>query len=179
VSSEPSAGPICALPIPPINLRHGPVADEGHQSPRIACRRNCHGLQTYRRFSCPLAGCQPQLVPLVRAGGVFHKGKLLERRPDERQLERDRTGSLRWRDQRSMAGMTPSDVAQRMSKATAPWYIAAGWALELFTNASGRTHRTTSRSSYQQYDSAKLWPHSPVSSGTSWDTVKSGHTLTN
>jgi hypothetical protein len=35
---------------------------------------------------------------------------------------------------------SPSDVAQRMSKVTAPWYITAGWALELFTNAAAREH---------------------------------------
>jgi len=28
----------------------------------------------------------------------------------------------------------PSEVAQRLTRVSAPWYIAAGWALELFTS---------------------------------------------
>ena len=35
---------------------------------------------------------------------------------------------------------TPSEVAQRLSRVTAPWYIAAGWALELFTGEAAREH---------------------------------------
>jgi aminoglycoside-2''-adenylyltransferase len=35
---------------------------------------------------------------------------------------------------------TPSEVAQRLSGVTAPWYVAAGWALELFTGGSARQH---------------------------------------
>jgi Aminoglycoside-2''-adenylyltransferase len=35
---------------------------------------------------------------------------------------------------------TPSEVAQRMSMVTAPWYVAAGWALELFTGEIAREH---------------------------------------
>jgi hypothetical protein len=35
---------------------------------------------------------------------------------------------------------TPKEVAQRMSKVTAPWYVAAGSALELFTDAAAREH---------------------------------------
>ena len=35
---------------------------------------------------------------------------------------------------------TPSDVAQRMSGVAAPWYVAAGWALELFTGDAARKH---------------------------------------
>ena len=33
---------------------------------------------------------------------------------------------------------TPSDVAQRMSGVAAPWYVAAGWALGLFTGDAAR-----------------------------------------
>jgi hypothetical protein len=35
---------------------------------------------------------------------------------------------------------TPSEVAQRMSTVAAPWYVAAGWALELFTGDAARQH---------------------------------------
>ena len=35
---------------------------------------------------------------------------------------------------------TPSEVAQRMSTVTAPWYVAAGWALELFVGDVIRVH---------------------------------------
>jgi hypothetical protein len=35
---------------------------------------------------------------------------------------------------------TPRDVAQRLSAVAAPWCVAAGWALELFTDAAGRKH---------------------------------------
>ena len=35
---------------------------------------------------------------------------------------------------------TPSEVAQRMSAVAAPWYVAAGWALELFTGDAAREH---------------------------------------
>ena len=35
---------------------------------------------------------------------------------------------------------TPSEVAQRMSTVAAPWYVAAGWALELFTGDAARGH---------------------------------------
>ena len=35
---------------------------------------------------------------------------------------------------------TLSDVAQRMSGVAAPWYVAAGWALELFTGDAARKH---------------------------------------
>jgi len=35
---------------------------------------------------------------------------------------------------------TPSEVAQRMSTVSAPWYVAAGWALELFTGDAAREH---------------------------------------
>ena len=35
---------------------------------------------------------------------------------------------------------TPREIAARMSKVSAPWYIAAGWALELFTNDAAREH---------------------------------------
>jgi hypothetical protein len=31
---------------------------------------------------------------------------------------------------------TPREVAQRMSKVTAPWYVAAGSVLELFTDTA-------------------------------------------
>jgi hypothetical protein len=35
---------------------------------------------------------------------------------------------------------TPSEVAQRMSTVAAPWYVATGWALELFTGDAARGH---------------------------------------
>ncbi len=35
---------------------------------------------------------------------------------------------------------TPAEVAQRMASVAAPWYVAAGWALDLFTGASTRAH---------------------------------------
>jgi hypothetical protein len=35
---------------------------------------------------------------------------------------------------------TPSEVAQRMSGVAAPWCVAAGWALELFTGDAAREH---------------------------------------
>jgi len=35
---------------------------------------------------------------------------------------------------------TPSEVAQRMSGVAAQWYVAAGWALELFTADAAREH---------------------------------------
>jgi hypothetical protein len=35
---------------------------------------------------------------------------------------------------------TPSEIAQRMSRVAAPWYVAAGWALEMFTDNAVREH---------------------------------------
>jgi hypothetical protein len=35
---------------------------------------------------------------------------------------------------------TPGEVVQRMSRVAAPWYVAAGWALELFTGNAAREH---------------------------------------
>jgi hypothetical protein len=35
---------------------------------------------------------------------------------------------------------TPRDVAQRLSQLAAPWYVASGWALELFTGEAARRH---------------------------------------
>jgi hypothetical protein len=35
---------------------------------------------------------------------------------------------------------TPAEVAQRMASVAAPWYVAAGWALDMFTGASTRAH---------------------------------------
>jgi hypothetical protein len=35
---------------------------------------------------------------------------------------------------------TPEQVAQRLSMVAAPWYVAAGWALELFTTNATREH---------------------------------------
>ena len=35
---------------------------------------------------------------------------------------------------------TPAEVAQRMASVAAPWYVAPGWALDLFTGASTRAH---------------------------------------
>lgn len=35
---------------------------------------------------------------------------------------------------------TPSQITQRLSTVTAPWYVAAGWALELFTGDAAREH---------------------------------------
>jgi hypothetical protein len=38
------------------------------------------------------------------------------------------------------APWTPSEVARRLSRVAAPWYVAAGWALELFTAEAAREH---------------------------------------
>lgn len=35
---------------------------------------------------------------------------------------------------------TPGEVARRLSSVAAPWYVAAGWALELFTSDAAREH---------------------------------------
>src|SRR6478672_11312113 len=35
---------------------------------------------------------------------------------------------------------SPREVVRRMSRVAAPWYIAAGWALELFTADAARGH---------------------------------------
>lgn len=35
---------------------------------------------------------------------------------------------------------SPREVVRRMSRVAAPWYIAAGWALELFTADAARAH---------------------------------------
>jgi hypothetical protein len=49
---------------------------------------------------------------------------------------------------------TPSEVAQRMSRVAAPRYVAAGWALKLFTGDTAE-NTTISKSPYQQTDSVK------------------------
>jgi hypothetical protein len=49
---------------------------------------------------------------------------------------------------------TPSEVAQRLSGVTAPWYVAAGWALELFTGGAAREHDDL-EIAVQQRDSVK------------------------
>jgi hypothetical protein len=41
---------------------------------------------------------------------------------------------------RLWAAWTPAEVAQRLSSVTAPWYVAAGWALDLFIGGIGREH---------------------------------------
>lgn len=38
------------------------------------------------------------------------------------------------------ASWTPAEVARRLAGVAAPWYVAAGWALELFHGASTREH---------------------------------------
>ncbi|TDO06462.1 hypothetical protein EV580_6550 [Mycobacterium sp. BK086] len=40
-------------------------------------------------------------------------------------------------------GWSPHEVADRLPHVTAPWYIAAGWALELFTGRHWRDHCDT------------------------------------
>lgn len=35
---------------------------------------------------------------------------------------------------------TPAEIATRLSSVTAPWCVAAGWALELFSDAAARAH---------------------------------------
>lgn len=35
---------------------------------------------------------------------------------------------------------TPEEIARRLSSVTAPWCVAAGWALELFTDSAARAH---------------------------------------
>jgi hypothetical protein len=62
------------------HLCHRAVADQGHQGPRLTRSRDCHGLQADRRRTNPWRAVNaPHLVTLVRAGAIFHKGKLLER----------------------------------------------------------------------------------------------------
>ncbi|KAA8881924.1 hypothetical protein F3087_39950 [Nocardia colli] len=41
---------------------------------------------------------------------------------------------------RLWAPWTPAEVAERMSSVRSPWYVAAGWALDLFTGGSARAH---------------------------------------
>jgi hypothetical protein len=41
---------------------------------------------------------------------------------------------------RLWAAWTPAEVAERMSSVVAPWYVAAGWALDLFTGGTAREH---------------------------------------
>jgi hypothetical protein len=50
---------------------------------------------------------------------------------------------------------TPSEVAQRLTRVSAPWYIAAGWALELFTSDAPPENTMTSKSPYRQRDLMK------------------------
>ena len=38
------------------------------------------------------------------------------------------------------AAWTPAEVAERLLSVTAPWYVAAGWALDLFIGGIGREH---------------------------------------
>jgi hypothetical protein len=53
------------------------AAHQGHQGPRIACYKLIDAAQARWR-----AVNAPHLVALVRAGALFHKGKLLERSTD-------------------------------------------------------------------------------------------------
>ncbi|MGX1777272.1 hypothetical protein ACWIGW_34555 [Nocardia brasiliensis] len=41
---------------------------------------------------------------------------------------------------RLWAAWTPGEVAARLSGVVAPWYVAAGWALDLFTGGTARPH---------------------------------------
>jgi Aminoglycoside-2''-adenylyltransferase len=41
---------------------------------------------------------------------------------------------------RRWAAWTPAEVTARMSSVTVPWYVAAGWALDLFTGRDAREH---------------------------------------
>lgn len=41
---------------------------------------------------------------------------------------------------RLWAAWAPAEVAQRMSSVAIPWYVAGGWALELFTEGAARAH---------------------------------------
>jgi hypothetical protein len=61
-------------------FRHSAFKDEGHQGSRLACGRDRRGLQADRRAQARWRAVNaPHLVALVRAGAIFHKGKLLER----------------------------------------------------------------------------------------------------
>lgn len=42
--------------------------------------------------------------------------------------------------QRLWAAWSPTEVSERLSGLAAPWYVAAGWALDLFLGAPGRDH---------------------------------------
>jgi len=41
---------------------------------------------------------------------------------------------------RLWAAWAPAEVSERLSGLTAPWYVAAGWALDLFLGSEGRRH---------------------------------------
>jgi aminoglycoside-2''-adenylyltransferase len=41
---------------------------------------------------------------------------------------------------RLWAAWTPAEVAERLSNVTTRWYVAAGWALDLFIGGLGREH---------------------------------------
>ena len=43
-------------------------------------------------------------------------------------------------DARWSSCWTPNDVARRLSGTATPWYVAAGWAIDLFRGAQTRTH---------------------------------------
>jgi hypothetical protein len=43
-------------------------------------------------------------------------------------------------DARWSSSWTPAEVARRMTGVAAPWYVAAGWALDLFRGAQTREH---------------------------------------
>ncbi|MGW4694057.1 nucleotidyltransferase domain-containing protein [Kitasatospora cineracea] len=43
-------------------------------------------------------------------------------------------------DARWSSSWTPSEVAQRLAEVGAPWYVAAGWALDLFRGGQRRAH---------------------------------------
>ncbi|MFJ1756981.1 nucleotidyltransferase domain-containing protein [Kitasatospora sp. NPDC088134] len=43
-------------------------------------------------------------------------------------------------DARWSSSWTPSEVAQRLAGVGAPWYVAAGWALDLFRGGQTRAH---------------------------------------
>ena len=41
---------------------------------------------------------------------------------------------------RLWAAWTPAEVAEQLTSVTAPWYVAAGWAVDLFIGGIGREH---------------------------------------
>jgi aminoglycoside-2''-adenylyltransferase len=74
-------------------------------------------------------------------------------------------------DARWAACWSPAEVARRLAGATTPWYVAAGWALDLFRGAPTRAH-----GDIEIGVPAGSFPEvRDLLPGYAWDTVSSGH----